>query len=103
MKREKKAEVVRRLREYDELKARMECSPPAQGVVCRACRRQLSGLERALGVLTPEERLVIQMLDIRREKGNPARLCEILQIEKATVYRKRERALGKLCRVLGKM
>ena len=96
----KRAFVVQRLREMEELRARVECTPSAQGTVCR---RQLAAMDRALGVLTPEERLVIQMLDIRREKGNPARLCEILQKEKATVYRKREKALGKLCRVLGKM
>lgn len=79
---EKKREVVRRLRELEMQKQTVQT------------------VEQALQMLTPEERLVIQMTLICPEKGNVQRLCELLAVEQSSVYRRRDRALEKLEKVL---
>ena len=63
-------------------------------------RQELVALEKALGELNPEERLVAEFLVISPQKGNAQRLCEILGVEQSSVYRKRERVLGKLAKIL---
>ena len=50
-------------------------------------------MDRALGVLTREERLVLQRFYIRPEKGSVERLCTELGAETSTIYRKRDKAL----------
>ena len=50
-------------------------------------------VEGALEVLSPEERLVLERLYIYHEKRGIERLCEELQMEHSSVYRKRDRAL----------
>lgn len=50
-------------------------------------------VEGALEVLSPEERLVLERLYIYPEKRGIERLCEELQMEHSSVYRKRDRAL----------
>lgn len=59
-------------------------------------RYWLDQLDRGLEALTEEERTVLDMLYIHPKKGNPGRLCEILQVEQSSVYRRRDRALSKL-------
>ena len=50
-------------------------------------------VDRALGGLTKEERLILHRLYIRPEKGSVERLCTELGAESSTVYRKRDKAL----------
>lgn len=58
-----------------------------------ACRRVVRQVERGLAVLTPAQRLVVEMLCVRPDKGNVERLCDLLGCEKSTVYRCRREAL----------
>lgn len=53
----------------------------------------LSAMNKALGVLTPEEKLVLQRLYIYPEKGSVERLCDELGVESSSIYRKRDKAL----------
>ena len=48
-----------------------------------------------LGVLDPEERLVLDRMVICPLQGNLDRLCDELGMERATVYRRRDNALRK--------
>ena len=66
----------------------------------RQVRLELTQLDRALELLNPQERLVVQMLCINPQKGNLSRLCSLLQCEQATVYRRRKAALGQLSAAL---
>ena len=47
----------------------------------------------ALGVLNPEEKLVLHRLYIYPEKGALDRLCGELGVEQSSIYRKRDKAL----------
>ena len=58
-------------------------------------RQQVQLLEEALQVLTPEERIVAELMLICPQRGNVQRLCEILQVEQSSVYRRRDRVLKK--------
>ena len=78
-----KQEVVRRLQNLD------------------AQRQAVQTLEQALQVLTPEERLVVQMMCICPEKKAAQKLCGLLHVEQSSVYRRRDRALEKLALALG--
>lgn len=49
--------------------------------------------DRALGALTPEEKLVLHRLYIYPERGAVDRLCGELGLEQSSVYRKRDKAL----------
>lgn len=60
----------------------------------------LSQVERALDCLTKEERLVLDRMHIHRGKGNVERLCEELNVEKSTVYYKRDQAIKHFTRAL---
>lgn len=53
----------------------------------------VSTVEGALEILTPEERLVLERLYIYPEKRAIEGLCEQLQMEHSSIYRKRDRAL----------
>jgi len=103
--------VRRRLRELELLRRSREVLGRQLAVAPPEYRRQLQRLlhrtqvkvqmtEAALGILSPQERLVVELLDIRPGKGNADRLCQILQVEPATVYRRREQAERKLARVI---
>ena len=50
-------------------------------------------MDRALGALTGEEKLVLQRFYICPEKGSVDRLCSELGLESSSVYRKRDKAL----------
>jgi len=59
-------------------------------------RDWLRQVDAALGQLSPAERLILQKLILEREQGNPALLCQLLEMEPATLYRKRTQLLKKL-------
>lgn len=50
-------------------------------------------VDKALAALDDEERLVLNRFYIHRAKGNVGELCERMNVEQATVYRKRDSAL----------
>lgn len=50
-------------------------------------------VDRAMGCLTPEEKLILYRMFIYRQKGNLDRLCTELGMEQSNVYRKRDSAL----------
>ena len=54
-------------------------------------------VEKALQALTPEENLVLSRLYIYPRRGNIDRLCQELGVEQSSVYRRRDKALGKFC------
>ena len=54
-------------------------------------------VEKALQALTPEEDLVLSRLYIYPRRGNIDRLCQELGVEQSSVYRRRDKALGKFC------
>jgi len=66
----------------DELKRRL-----------KEARLWVSQVDKALAILDDEERLVLDKFYIHRAKGNVGELCERLNVEQATVYRKRDSAL----------
>lgn len=66
----------------DELKRRL-----------KEARLWVDQVDKALAVLDDEERLVLGKFYIHPAKGNINELCERLNVEKATVYRKRDNAL----------
>lgn len=49
--------------------------------------------DTALSNLTPEDKLILHRLFIANERGNIERLCQELNCEQSTVYRKRDQAL----------
>ncbi len=63
-------------------------------------RSQLTALESALQVLTPEERLVVEQIFVYPQRGNVNRLCQILEIERTGIYRRKKRALEKLAEAM---
>lgn len=66
----------------DELKRRL-----------KEARLWVGQVDNALAVLDDDERLVLDLFYIRPAKGNAGELCERLNVEQATVYRKRDSAL----------
>ena len=79
---EGQAYVVRRLRELD------------------AMRCAVQATEQAIQILTPEERLVVDRLYVHPEKGAVQALCELLELEPSSIYRRKDRAVEKLAQVL---
>jgi len=59
-------------------------------------RRQVQLVEKALQELTPAERIILDRMVMRRRKGAGQELCQLLEVEIATLYRYRERALEKV-------
>ena len=64
-------------------------------------RQMVQDMEQALAELTPAERLVLDRLVIHKERGAAQALCQLLEVEPATVYRYKKQALGKLEKALG--
>ncbi len=60
----------------------------------------LQTVEGAMGVLGPEERLILTRLYIYPERGAVNRLCGDLGVEQSSVYRRRDKALGKFTMAL---
>ena len=50
-------------------------------------------VDAGMDPLTPEERLVLERFYMRPERGNGARLCQELGLEKTAVYDRRDKAL----------
>ena len=63
-------------------------------------RAWLAAMDGALSALTPEEKLVLHRLFICPGKGNAERLCEELNAERSSVYRKRDAALTRFTTAL---
>lgn len=63
-------------------------------------RAWLAVMDGALSALTPEEKLVLHRLFICPQKGNADRLCEELNVERSSVYRKRDAALTRFTTAL---
>lgn len=57
---------------------------------------RLAAFEKAWRGLSREEQVLLQELVMDRRKGNVERLCGEFDIEPATVYRRRNKALKKL-------
>ena len=55
--------------------------------------RWLNVSDRGLKALTEEELLILQRLYLNPERGGLQRLCDELDVEQSTVYRKRDAAL----------
>lgn len=70
--------IVRR----DELKLRLEIA-----------ELSVRSVERALDALRPDERHILEVMDIDRQRGAPARLAEELYADVSTVHRLEARAL----------
>lgn len=66
----------------DELKRRL-----------KEARLWVSMIDKALAILTDEERLVLDRFYIHRAKGAVEALCESLCLEKSAVYGRRDKAL----------
>lgn len=66
-----------------------------------AMRLQVEAMDRAMQVLTPEERLVVEQMLVHPATGNAETLCQILGVEKTSVYRRKDKALDKLIQALG--
>lgn len=66
----------------DELKRRL-----------KETRLWVAQVDKALAVLDDEERLVLERFYIHRAKGNIGDLCERLNVEQPTAYRRRDQAL----------
>ena len=56
-------------------------------------QKAVKNIARALSVLNEEETLILQRLYISAHKGGITRLCDELHVERASVYRKRDKAL----------
>lgn len=50
-------------------------------------------VDAALAILSVEERLLLERFYVHPERGSVDRLCEELRCEKATVYRRRDKAI----------
>lgn len=59
-------------------------------------QKLLAPVEAALETLTREEREILHRTVVDRRRGQVERLCGELDIEPATVYRRRNRALQRL-------
>lgn len=57
---------------------------------------RLATMDRALDLLSPEDRLILERFYIHPVKGNVDRLCEELAIEKAGIYKRKDKALRRL-------
>ena len=56
--------------------------------------------QRALGVLENEELMILRKLYIQERPGTIAQLCQLLMVEKSSIYRKRDKALEKFTMAL---
>ena len=56
--------------------------------------------EQAFGTLEPAEQTILQQLYMQKSPGVMDRLCQMLQAEKSTIYRRRDKALDKLALAL---
>lgn len=64
-------------------------------------RLQVARLEEAMAELTEEECNILATLYLHPKRNNVDKLCEMLEVERTTVYRRRDKALKKLGDFLG--
>lgn len=64
-------------------------------------RQAVARMDEAMQVLSPEERLVADRLLIYPRKGGAQQLCQMLNVEQASIYRRRDKVLEKLAQVIG--
>ena len=75
--------LERLIQRRDELKLRLEIA-----------ELSVRAVERALDTLTPDERHILEVMDVYRQRGAPARLAEALHYsDVSTVYKLEARAL----------
>lgn len=55
----------------------------------------VSTTERALGALTPEEKLILYRMYMYPERNALDRLCQELDLEQSSIYRRRDQALNR--------
>lgn len=67
----------------------------------RRLRRLVAPVDAALGTLDREERELLHRLVVDNRRGQVDRLCQELDVEPATVYRRRNKALRKLAERMG--
>lgn len=65
-----------------------------------AMRIAVENLENALSQLTPEERVMADLLFVHHRKNNIQKVCQLLHVEYATAYRRRRALLDKLLHAL---
>ena len=63
-------------------------------------RSWLVTADRALSVLSPEEKLVLHRFYMYPERGSVERLCGELGVEQSSIYRKRDKALHRFTTAL---
>ena len=66
----------------------------------REIHTSVAGIEEALGALSQEEQLILDRFYINPLAGGAERLCEELNMERSTVYRRKERALQRFTMAL---
>ena len=105
-----KEQIVARLRSYEVLTLRlknitaeMETSKESKERLkaeYKEKNRMKAQIDWALALLSPRDRMVVQLMDINRERGNGYKLCQMLDCEIATIYKRRNFALAQMCQVL---
>ena len=70
-----------------------------EAAVLREFGRVSRGLRAVLAQMDKEDRLILEKMFLNPKYGNLDSLCEILGVEKTTVYRRRDRALGRFARL----
>ena len=85
--------AVKKSTEFNEKLLNDLAKKEEMAVALRSAKSWLKVTERALKVLKPEEKLVLYRMYISRERGALDRLCEELECEISTVYRRRDEAL----------
>ena len=81
------------------MEGRKEAVRRLRGLEC--ARVALASLEQALQMLTPEELLILDRMLIHPQKGAVPQLCQILNVEKSGIYRRKDRAVEKVAKALG--
>ena len=110
------SETIRLLREYPILRATVQSlqaqieykkdagTNPTELEILKQQLQQtsfiLTQLHIGLSVLTDEERLILDKMYIHPAKGMTLTLCDELEVEMSTVYRRRDKALNKLTRAM---
>lgn len=64
-------------------------------------RVTVQNLDNALSLLTPEERLVANLVLLYPKRNNIQLVCQHLHVEQSTAYRRRRQVLQKLLAALG--
>ena len=92
-----KKEIVKRLKAYSAMQAAAENLPfEDRQEQLEKARASVQWLQRMLCYLTPEERLLLDRLFVHKRKGSVDELCQLLHLEKSSIYRRRQRLLNKL-------